>query len=98
MRWRTAFALLAVACLASACATAFEDSAKEDRIASWSSVTVGVRDLDAALELWIDSFGFEVAELKRGSDSELAHLWSLEPGDIAKEDANRFRIDWNLRF
>lgn len=83
--WRTAFAFLSIACLASACATVSDERAEGDRIAAWSSVAVGVRDLDTALELWVGSFGFDVAVMQQGPDTELARLWGLRPDDIARQ-------------
>jgi catechol 2,3-dioxygenase-like lactoylglutathione lyase family enzyme len=52
---------------------------------SWTTVTVGVADLDAALELWVDTFGLEVMASSEGPDAELARLWDLEPEDIARQ-------------
>lgn len=84
-QWRTGLALLCTTFLVSACVTAVEESTNDDRLAAWSSVAVGVRDLDVALELWTGAFGFEVAELKQGPDAELARLWSLDPDDIVRQ-------------
>ncbi len=52
-------------------------------MSSWSVVTVGVADLDSALTLWQDDFGFEVAEQREGPDAELASLWNIQADDIA---------------
>ena len=50
---------------------------------SWTSIAVGVADLDEALALWRDSFGLAVVDSRDGGDPELARLWQLQPGDIA---------------
>ena len=52
---------------------------------AWTTVTVGVADLDAALELWVGQLGFEVDARHNGPDRDLATLWNLEPGDIARQ-------------
>ncbi len=54
-------------------------------MASWTNVTLGVANLDAALALWVDTFGFEVSLQSEGPDSGLAHLWSLQAQDIARQ-------------
>jgi len=60
--------------------TAIEDS---QHYSSWSLVTVGVADMNAALHLWIDLLGFNVVSFKDGEDEDLARLWKLQPSDIA---------------
>ena len=52
---------------------------------SWTSVSVGVADLDEALNLWSGSFGLEVKAQKDGNDPELARLWGLAPDDIQRQ-------------
>ena len=52
---------------------------------AWTSVSVGVADLDVALELWVDTFGFEVVEERDGEDTELATLWHVRPSDIKRQ-------------
>jgi catechol 2,3-dioxygenase-like lactoylglutathione lyase family enzyme len=54
-------------------------------MSSWTSVTVGVADLDHALDFWVNSFGFEVQGRKEGQDLDLAQLWDIQPGDIARQ-------------
>jgi catechol 2,3-dioxygenase-like lactoylglutathione lyase family enzyme len=54
-------------------------------MSSWTSVTVGVADLDHALDFWVNSFGFEVQGRKEGQDLDLARLWDIQPGDIARQ-------------
>jgi catechol 2,3-dioxygenase-like lactoylglutathione lyase family enzyme len=51
----------------------------------WTSVGVGVADLDQALELWSGTFGLEILEQRDGDDPELASLWGLSPGDIERQ-------------
>lgn len=77
---------LVLACFATlllACAAAPKSGSQP--IAGWSSVTVGVKDLDVALDLWVDTFGFDLADRRTGPDTELARLWGLVPDDIAEQ-------------
>lgn len=52
---------------------------------SWSTVTVGVSDLDDALGLWVNDFGFRLAKRRTGPDSALARLWSIEADDVVDQ-------------
>lgn len=52
---------------------------------AWTSVSVGVADLDQALELWVDVFGFSVLNEFDGEDAELATLWHIRPSDIKRQ-------------
>jgi len=52
---------------------------------SWSSVTVGVADLDQALELWTGVFGFSQLALLESEDPELSTLWNILPTDIQRQ-------------
>lgn len=52
---------------------------------SWSSVTVGVANLDKALELWVGTFGFSTLATRDGEDAELAALWRILPSDIRRQ-------------
>ncbi|MBI1761448.1 MAG: hypothetical protein HYR56_08445 [Acidobacteria bacterium] len=45
-------------------------------------LVVGVRDLNVALELWVETFGFELLQRRDGPDHGLAQLWELEPERI----------------
>jgi catechol 2,3-dioxygenase-like lactoylglutathione lyase family enzyme len=56
-----------------------------DFYSAWSAVTVGVASLDEASRLWVDEFGFNVVSQSDGPDAELARLWNLQPGDIARQ-------------
>lgn len=51
-------------------------------LSSWTSVTVGVADMETALELWVNHFGLEVEQRRMGPDPDLAALWNLQPDDI----------------
>ena len=62
-----------------------QSTEEQFNMSSWTHVTVGVADLDTALALWVDSFGFEVAFRSEGPDSGLAHLWNLREDDIARQ-------------
>lgn len=48
-------------------------------------MTVGVRDLEAALDLWVGTFGFNVADRRVGPDTNLEQLWGLEAKSIARQ-------------
>jgi catechol 2,3-dioxygenase-like lactoylglutathione lyase family enzyme len=52
---------------------------------SWSSVSVGVTDLDAALALWQDTFGMELVSTREGPDPDLARLWGLSANDFDRQ-------------
>jgi catechol 2,3-dioxygenase-like lactoylglutathione lyase family enzyme len=52
---------------------------------AFSHATVGVADLDAALSLWVDTFGFDVAARRDGPDPALSRLWSLAPDAISRQ-------------
>lgn len=54
-------------------------------LTSWAAVTVGVADLDAALELWVGDLGFSIVGRRDGADRDLANLWSIEPFDIRRQ-------------
>ena len=65
--------------------TANGDRVKDLNMPSWTTVTVGVADLDEALALWVDDFGFSVLERRSGPDSSLARLWSIDDDDIVAQ-------------
>jgi catechol 2,3-dioxygenase-like lactoylglutathione lyase family enzyme len=52
---------------------------------AWTSVTVGVANLDEALALWRDTFDLEVRSLREGADVDLSHLWGLQENDIQRQ-------------
>ena len=54
-------------------------------MSAFSSVTVGVADLDAALGLWTDTFGLQVVAGRDGPDAGLARLWGVSAGRIARQ-------------
>jgi catechol 2,3-dioxygenase-like lactoylglutathione lyase family enzyme len=51
----------------------------------FSSVVVGVADLERALALWTDRFGLALAARSDGPDAELARLWGIAPADIRRQ-------------
>lgn len=61
------------------------DTVETINLSSWTAVTVGVADLDEALELWVDDFGFALVERRSGPDEALAELWAIDAGDIARQ-------------
>lgn len=78
-------AILALCWLLVACVATQPEPDRQEEISAWSTVTVGVRDLDAALDLWVGTFGFNVANLQEGPDEDLARLWYLDADDIARQ-------------
>lgn len=71
-----------------------EDSAAVEQdidLSSWSAVTVGVGDLDEALELWVTDFGFVVDGTRDGPDPSLAFAWGIEADDIKRQALVRSR-------
>lgn len=54
-------------------------------LGAFSYVTVGTADLDAALVIWRDRFGLEVAATRDGPDPALAELWDIAADDIARQ-------------
>jgi catechol 2,3-dioxygenase-like lactoylglutathione lyase family enzyme len=52
---------------------------------SWTSVSVGVADLDETLDLWSGTFGLAILAQKYGEDPDLANLWGLSPDDIGRQ-------------
>ena len=56
-----------------------------DDYAAWTSVTVGVADLDIALDLWVDTFGFGTVARTDGADAELGRLWGIDADDVSRQ-------------
>jgi catechol 2,3-dioxygenase-like lactoylglutathione lyase family enzyme len=52
---------------------------------AWSSVAIGVGDIEAALALWVDTLGFEVVASRAGADADLGRLWGIAPVNIARQ-------------
>ncbi len=77
--------VLALGACPAACAATEPRDEMITELEGWSTVTVGVRDLESALELWVGTFGFHVAELREGPDEDLARLWELDADDIARQ-------------
>jgi len=74
-------ALVLVACAAPKAV----DESDSDFYFAWSAITVGVADLDVAMSLWVDEFGFSIVAQKDGADTALERYWQLAPGDIARQ-------------
>jgi len=51
----------------------------------WHHVTVGVKDLEVALQQWIGQMGFEIRSQREGPDAGLAALWQIKPDDIERQ-------------
>lgn len=58
---------------------------QESAFEAFSSVTVGVADLDVARSLWVDDIGMTVVVERVGSDAGLARLWDIEADDISRQ-------------
>ncbi len=52
---------------------------------SFTSVTVGVADLDAALTLWSGAMALDVIARRDGPDTSLAALWRIAAGDVRSQ-------------
>ena len=71
---------------AAQCAPATGEPLKENQNSgAWHHVTVGVKDLDAALAQWVGLMGFEVRSRREGADTGLASLWQIAPDDIERQ-------------
>ncbi len=77
--------LLAVSQPAYSASASAESVPNNSNPGGWHHVTVGVKDLDAALTQWIDQMGFEVRSRREGPDAGLAALWQIEPEDIERQ-------------
>lgn len=84
-RWVTTFLLMFIAACSAVGPKPKAQLPAAHSLSSWTSVTVGVADLDAALELWVGEFGLEIEQRKAGPDRDLATLWSLQPSDITRQ-------------
>ena len=54
-------------------------------MSAWSEVTVGVADLDSALALWVETFGFEIEAQRDGASADRYRAWGLEDGSIVRQ-------------
>ena len=52
---------------------------------AWKFATVGVADMDVALALWRDEFGFDVVFQSDGADESLSALWNLEENSVTRQ-------------
>jgi len=77
------FAFACLAWLLLGCAT--EPHAPAQPLSGWSSVTVGVADMDTALQLWVDTFGMTLLDERRGADAGQAVAWGINAGDIVRQ-------------
>jgi len=62
-----------------------ESTEPAPRLGAFAYVTVGVADLDAALQLWRDQFALQVSATRDGPDPALASLWDLPAGSISRQ-------------
>ncbi len=54
-------------------------------LGAFAHVTVGVADLDVALELWRDTFGLSVVAAAQGGDAALEKLWNLDADQVHRQ-------------
>ncbi len=54
-------------------------------LVAWQCVSVGVANLDHALALWRDTFGFEQRGEVHGPDADLAELWDIDADAISRQ-------------
>jgi catechol 2,3-dioxygenase-like lactoylglutathione lyase family enzyme len=54
-------------------------------LGAFAHATVGVANLEAALDFWVGHFGFEVAARREGADPDLAALWGIGAADISRQ-------------
>jgi len=50
-----------------------------------ASISIGVADMRAVTELWVEQLGLEVIARRRGADPELGHLWNLPADEFADQ-------------
>lgn len=64
-----------------------DDLVVDDRLyySALNLLTIGVADLDVALDLWVGHFGMNILASKEGPDTDLARLWNLKPEDIERQ-------------
>ncbi|MGI9330691.1 MAG: VOC family protein [Gammaproteobacteria bacterium] len=61
------------------------DDQPAPRLGAFTYVSVGVADLDAALELWRDQFALQVSATRAGPDAALASLWDIPADSISRQ-------------
>ena len=54
-------------------------------ISQWHAATMGVANLDSALEFWIEAVGYEVVAVTEGADVDLAQQWSLDACAVKRQ-------------
>ncbi|MEM7610608.1 MAG: hypothetical protein AAF270_02945, partial [Pseudomonadota bacterium] len=52
---------------------------------SWTTVSVGVADMQNACQLWVNAMGLEIVAERAGPDADLADLWQLAADDITAQ-------------
>lgn len=52
-------------------------------VLSWRAVSIGVDNLENAVEFWTTHMGFDQLDAREGPDAGLAHLWSIDAEQIA---------------
>lgn len=55
------------------------------RLGAFSHVTIGVANLDTALNFWQQNFGLQVRIDRQGPDAALGTLWGLDPQAITRQ-------------
>lgn len=62
-----------------------DDRPNDIRVDAIAHVTVGVADMQAVRDLWIDRFGLEIVARRAGADAGLARLWNIPADRIADQ-------------
>ena len=88
---RRNFAIAVFVATLTACAAPQVAPTRSDALQGFRSVSVGVASVDSALELWVDTMGFEVVAERSGSDGELARLWEIDADLISRQVLLRSR-------
>lgn len=52
---------------------------------AWSVMTLGVADLDLAMNLWVGEFGMTVISSREGADSAAGKLWDIGADEICRQ-------------
>lgn len=66
-------------------ATAIAEPLEGPYARSFAYVVVSVADMRQALDLWVGTFGMEIADRRTGPDPGLAAVWGLAPDAIAEQ-------------
>ena len=54
-------------------------------IRSIDSIVVGVKNINEAIELWVNQFGLDIISERDGIDIDLSRLWQLDEDEVVKQ-------------